>query len=371
MRSPRADWAQGQSKETFAGNGEGHFGADGSSGGGVSMRTRFQVAGMPHAGFGFEPAHIVSLSREVARRRAVLGEAQRSAVAQTPLAGASVKSLGWPHAAHETTQGATGGVALGATPQILGRFPEMATQSAPPFSQRQEQRRPARLGRTPHVTFSGADVPQNNRAQETSLHAGGRASPYAPSEGAWRTTARHDAAGARGELDAAELLGSRPSAWAVGLAASVDASLAFALLAASHLALSVTGPARHLTDVLQNWASHEAESLGSWSFEMARVWQSVVDMPASEMELWVHGSLVFVCWMTWLALIQFFSVSAFRATVGRALVGISVNPVVSTSRGLLALPLAEVLTFGGLLSLPYALVRTDRAALARSVRFKG
>jgi hypothetical protein len=174
------------------------------------------------------------------------------------------------------------------------------------------------------------------------------------------------------DRNAALMMGSRPSAWSVVLGVAVDASLSFALLAACHLAVANGGLDRLVTQSL-GARLLDGQSLGKGVLPVrVEAWLALGDQAAATalLQPWIHGALVAICWMAVLGMLQFFCVSAFRATLGRALVGITINPVASRSKGLLALPLAEVLTFGGLLSLPFAILKPDRMVLVPGVRFK-
>jgi hypothetical protein len=175
---------------------------------------------------------------------------------------------------------------------------------------------------------------------------------------------------AQGSGLASQLIGTKPSVWAVVLGVCVDASLSFALLAACHLAVKIGG-----LDVGIEAGIEAGLGAGKWSEWLPEPTRLSLEMNGPEallaqLQPWIHLSLVAVCWMSALWMIQFFCVSAFRGTLGRALVGIAVNPVASRSRGLLGLPSVEVLTFGGILSLPFAILRTDKAVFVRGVRLR-
>jgi hypothetical protein len=287
-------------------------------GGRGSSRLTLQVVGCAHSGCGFGSARIADHARQVARERAAVSKMQREAVAQTPLASP---------------------LAIGREAAVASRFGGAVT------------RRPSRL--------------ESVRPEEPSLRPGRPGLRPMPNVMADFT---HDSS----DRNAALMMGSRPSAWSVVLGVAVDASLSFALLAACHLAVANGGLDRLVTQSL-GARLLDGQSLGKGVLPVrVEAWLALGDQAAATalLQPWIHGALVAICWMAVLGMLQFFCVSAFRATLGRALVGITINPVASRSKGLLALPLAEVLTFGGLLSLPFAILKPDRMVLVPGVRFK-
>ena len=78
----------------------------------------------------------------------------------------------------------------------------------------------------------------------------------------------------------------------------------------------------------------------------------------------VLGGWVLLVWA-----VQIFCVSAWRGTLGRTLAGIRVNPIASRSAGRIGMPVFEVLTFGGLFTLPIALLRPDKHVFLSKLRY--
>ena len=334
------------------------------SGSVVGGRHRMQILGVAHTGFGFEPQAIAAHAREVARQRAAVSDLQRAAVAQTPFASPlPALSHGSLHGrdrwAETPAQAVTAGIRGGSWSTSNG-----TTGSG-------EARRPARLqglvpvggGSLAPQALAGAPSPHRRAEMSRPILPGD--DRLAVTEGAHPGLA---ALRVRGE----EMVGTKPSVWLVLLATMVDASLSFAVLAACHLAVGMGDLSSTITKGLDAWAQRGGGGLPSWWPERARMLMEYGDASASMAlaQPYVHGALVVIMWMSTLFMVQIFCVSAFGATLGRLLAGMRVNPVVSRSRGILSLPMAEILTLGGLLALPFVLVKTDRAALAPGVRFK-
>lgn len=163
-----------------------------------------------------------------------------------------------------------------------------------------------------------------------------------------------------------ELLGESPSRWSVLLAVCVDASLCFALLAASQMAVLIGGWQELLARILaepslaaqlQHLSVLLEGPLGQVGFK--------VPNPEGLLQL----VLVLGGWIALVWAVQLFCVSAWRSTLGRTLAGIRVNPISSRSSGRIGMPLFEVLTFGGLFTLPIALLRPDKHVFLSKIRY--
>jgi hypothetical protein len=164
----------------------------------------------------------------------------------------------------------------------------------------------------------------------------------------------------------AALLGEKPSRWSVLLAVCVDASLCFALLAASQLAVFIGGwqeilsillAEPNVSGPLQKFSAALSGPLGYFGLK------------SPNSETLAQLGLVLGGWILLVWAVQIFCVSAWRGTLGRTLAGIRVNPIASRSSGRIGMPIFEVLTFGGLFTLPIALLRPDKHVFLSKLRY--
>jgi hypothetical protein len=162
------------------------------------------------------------------------------------------------------------------------------------------------------------------------------------------------------------LLGDKPSRWSVLLAVCVDASLCFALLAASQLAVFIGGWQEILARLVAQ--PNVAAQLQKFS-AMLEGPLGYVGLKAPNAEALAQLGLVLGGWIVLVWAVQIFCVSAWRGTLGRTLAGIQVNPIASRSSGRIGMPIFEVLTFGGLFTLPIALLRPDKHVFLSKLRY--